>query len=98
MRPTDLALILGTGKANLSKIAHRLQEAGLVVRVRATGDERSVLLALTPAGRAIGERIMRHAQESLDATLADWSAEEVAALRRMLARLARGPIADLSGD
>ena len=94
MRPTDLALTLGTGKANMSKIAKRLQDSGLVVRVPATDDERSTLIALTPAGRQIGERIMRHAQESLDATVADWSAEDLQTLRAMLARLARGAIGD----
>lgn len=94
MRPTDLALILGTGKANMSKIAKRLQDAGLILRVPAADDERSTLIALTPAGRQIGERIMRHAQESLDATVADWSAEDLRTLRAMLARLARGAIGD----
>ena len=93
MRPTDLALILGTGKANMSKIANRLVAAGLVTRVPASDDDRSVLLALTPAGRQIGERIMNHVQETLDGTLADWAAEDVQTLRYLLARLARGSTA-----
>jgi len=88
MRPTDLALILGTGKANMSKIARRLEDTGLIVRVPASDDERSVLLALTRAGREIGERIMRQAQATLDATLTGWSPAEIQVLRRMLARLA----------
>jgi DNA-binding MarR family transcriptional regulator len=88
MRPTDLALILGTGKANVSKIARRLENAGLLVRVPATDDERSVLLALTPSGREIGERIMSRAQATLDASLAGWSPAEIQMLRRMLAHLA----------
>jgi DNA-binding MarR family transcriptional regulator len=92
MRPTDLALVLGTGKANLSKIAHRLTAAGLVRRVRASDDERSVLLALSPAGREIGRRIMAHAQQTMDAALADWSPEDLATLRRLLARLARDTV------
>src|SRR6478752_1530979 len=85
MRPTDLALILGTGKANMSKIARRLEDAGLVVRVPATDDERSGLLTLTATGREIGERIMRQAQATLDAALADWRPEEIQVLREMLA-------------
>lgn len=89
MRPTDLALILGTGKANLSKIANRLQEAGLVVRVPATTDERSTLLALTTDGRAIGERIMVRAEAILEDALADWTPADLADLRRLLARLAQ---------
>lgn len=92
MRPTDLALVLGTGKANLSKIANRLVAAGLAQRVRSDEDERSVLLALTPAGREIGHRIMAQLQQTLDAALADWSSADVAALRQTLARLARDTV------
>lgn len=89
MRPTDLAHALGTGKANLSKIARRLVAAGLVSRVRSETDERSVLLALTPAGRAVGERIMEQTGRALQATLADWSASDLRTLRTYLARLAQ---------
>lgn len=92
MRPTDLALVLGTGKANLSKIAHRLSAAGLVRRVRSVEDERSVLLVLTPAGRQIGVRIMTKLRQNLDALLASWSPADVADLQRLLARLAREAI------
>jgi DNA-binding MarR family transcriptional regulator len=88
-RPTDLALVLGTGKANMSKIANRLQHAGLVTRVPARNDERSILLALTPLGREIGQRIMRQAQAGLDSALLDWSAADVDTLQNLLARLAR---------
>jgi DNA-binding MarR family transcriptional regulator len=89
MRPSELALILGTGRANLTKIAHRLHDAGLIVRVGAPSDERSVLLALTPAGREIGERIMAHGRQTFESLVADWSDEDVATLKQMLGRLAR---------
>lgn len=92
MRPTDIALVLGTGKANLSKIAHRLSAAGLVSRVRSAEDERSVLLVLTPSGRQIGVRIMTQLRQNLDAVLASWSPADVADLQRLLARLALGAI------
>lgn len=97
MRPSDLASVLGTGRANLTKIAHRLHEAGLVVRVPAPDDARSVLLALTPAGREIGERIMAFVQHELDRLLVDWSDEEVMTLRRVLARFSRQARAELAG-
>ncbi|MEV0381655.1 MarR family transcriptional regulator [Nonomuraea sp. NPDC050643] len=89
MRPSDLALALGTGRANLTKIAHRLTDAGLIVRVPEPSDERGVLLALTPLGREIGERIMERVQRNVESALADWSDEDVTTLRRLLARLAR---------
>lgn len=86
MRPTDLAHMLGTGKANLSKIAHRLVDAGLVCRVPSRDDERSTLLALTPAGRQIGIRIMARAETDLSTVLADWTDPDVQALQQLLAR------------
>ncbi|SEH01103.1 DNA-binding transcriptional regulator, MarR family [Nonomuraea solani] len=89
MRPSDLALALGTGRANLTKIAHRLHDAGLIVRVPEPSDERGVLLALTPQGREIGERIMERVQRDLESALADWSEEDVTTLKGLLARLAR---------
>ena len=88
MRPSDVASALGPGRANLSKIAHRLQEAGLIRRVAAPGDDRSVLIALTTAWREIGSRIMIQAQNTFESALAHWSADEIATLQRVLARLA----------
>jgi DNA-binding MarR family transcriptional regulator len=89
MRPSDLAEALGTGRANLTKIAHRLSDTGLIVRVPEPSDERGVLLALTPRGREIGERIMARVQRNVESALADWSDEDVSTLKRLLARLAR---------
>jgi DNA-binding MarR family transcriptional regulator len=48
------ALRLETG--TLSPLLKRLEVAGLVTRTRRQGDERSVLVSLTPAGRALEER------------------------------------------
>lgn len=98
MRPSDLAFMLGTGRANLTKIAHRLHNAGLIVRVPAPSDERSVLLALSPAGREIGERIMEHGREHFRSLVADWSDKDVATLTRMLARLARHAMWELAAS
>jgi DNA-binding MarR family transcriptional regulator len=95
MRPSDLASALGTGRANLSKIAHRLQEAGLITRVAAPGDDRSVLIVLTTAGREIGSRIMIQAQNTFESALAHWSADEIATLQRVLARLAQETVPEL---
>ncbi|MFF1878405.1 MarR family winged helix-turn-helix transcriptional regulator [Leifsonia sp. NPDC058230] len=97
MRPSDLALVLGTGRANLTKIAHRLTEHGLAVRAPAPGDDRGVLIALTPAGRELGERIMETNRRSLASVFAAWSDDDLATLRQMLARLARDAAWDLRG-
>jgi DNA-binding MarR family transcriptional regulator len=87
LRPSELATILGTGRPNMSKIANRLCESGLTARVPDPDDDRSVLLALTPAGRKVGERIMDYARTTTDGALELWSADDVEALKRFLARL-----------
>ena len=89
MRPAELVQVLGATPTNMSKIVRRLVEAGLAVRVAAPDDDRGVLVALTDAGREIGERIVGRAADSFATTLADWSREDVETLKRMLARLAR---------
>ncbi|WP_214106822.1 MarR family winged helix-turn-helix transcriptional regulator [Acrocarpospora catenulata] len=94
LRPTDLARMLGTGPSNVTKIIHRLYEAGLVLRTADPDDDRSVLIALSPAGRVIGRRILDHAADRVDAIVDTWPADEREALRRMLARLADAAIAD----
>lgn len=87
--PSALASILGTGRANLTKIANRLEEAGLIVRVPSEHDERSVLLALTATGRELGDRIMANSKKNFERVLTHWNPKDVEALRRHLARLAK---------
>lgn len=89
MRPRDLAAVLGTGPANMTKIAHRLQDRDLIVRVPSPSDDRGVLLALTVTGREMGERIIAFSSSKLETTLAHWSAGDREALNHTLARLAR---------
>ena len=96
LRPTDLAATLGTGAANVSKIVRRLEGIGLVLRVPSPVDERSVLVALTESGRAVGERIMLAAERQMLETVADWDDQEVETLRRVVARFARQAIADVA--
>jgi MarR family transcriptional regulator, organic hydroperoxide resistance regulator len=50
------ALQLETG--TLSPLLKRLDDAGLILRTRQPEDERSVLVALTPAGRELEARVM----------------------------------------
>ncbi|PVE94627.1 MarR family transcriptional regulator [Microbacterium sp. TPD7012] len=95
LRPTDLASVLGTTKANISKIVRRLEASGHVARVDSPYDERSVLVALTPAGREIGVRIVSRAAEKLTDSLATWSADDVEAFRRLLAQFSRSALLQL---
>ncbi|GAA2934218.1 hypothetical protein GCM10010458_17020 [Microbacterium luteolum] len=96
LRPTDLASTLGTGRANMSKIVRRLEDAGLVTRIASETDERSILIALTPEGREIGERIVANADRHYRAVTEGWSAEDVSQLQRLLGRFARQAMLELA--
>ncbi|MGW8484570.1 MarR family winged helix-turn-helix transcriptional regulator [Microbacterium sp. NPDC055903] len=95
LRPTDLASVLGTTKANISKIVRRLEDADLVARISSPYDERSVLVALTAAGRAIGERIVERAAEKFEESFATWASEDVETFRRLLAQFSRSALLQL---
>lgn len=95
LRPTDLSSVLGTTKANISKIVRRLEAEGLVGRVDSPYDERSVLVALTPAGREIGVRIVAATAKKLEENLATWNDDDIETFRRLLAQFARGALLQL---
>lgn len=74
------ALQLETG--TLSPLLKRLEAAGLITRTRQAGDERSVLVSLTPAGRGLEARVAQ-AQVNVGAATR-LSGAEVVELRETL--------------
>jgi DNA-binding MarR family transcriptional regulator len=78
------ALRLETG--TLSPLLKRLESAGLISRTRQVDDERSVLVGLTPAGRAL-EAITAEVQVRVEAATG-LSRSEIAELREVLHELA----------
>src|SRR6478752_6637625 len=71
------ALQLETG--TLSPLLKRLEAAGFITRTRQMGDERSVVIGLTPAGQALEEQAAAVQEEANAAT--GLSEAEVVALR-----------------
>ncbi|WIV59333.1 MarR family winged helix-turn-helix transcriptional regulator [Amycolatopsis nalaikhensis] len=55
MRMSELAVLMGSTKSRLSHQVGRLEEAGLVRRVRDPEDKRGVITELTPEGKALLE-------------------------------------------
>lgn len=55
MRMSELAVLMGSTKSRLSHQVGRLEEAGLVRRVRDPEDKRGVITELTPAGKNLLE-------------------------------------------
>lgn len=94
LRPTELARIVGTGRPNMTKIATRLESAGLVTRTADPDDDRGILIALTDRGRKVGERIVAQADARIRDSLVGWSDADCEALRELLGRLAAGAEAE----
>jgi len=86
-RMSDLAECAQTSQASLTGIVDRLEERGLVERVRSSGDRRVVEVALTIDGRA--EMRASHARmlERIDEVLSPLSAEERAQFARLVAKI-----------
>jgi MarR family transcriptional regulator, organic hydroperoxide resistance regulator len=81
----DLGARLRLDSGTLTPLLKRLEAAGLVVRKRDPGDERRVLVVLTPDARAAQEQVTEVPARLLDATgLTKRDARE---LRRILGRL-----------
>ena len=85
------ATVTGIGHAlqpetgTLSPLLKRLEAAGLITRTRQAGDERSVLVSLTPAGRELESRVAE-AQSNVGAATG-LSRAEIGDLRETLHRL-----------
>jgi DNA-binding MarR family transcriptional regulator len=81
----DLGLALRLDSGTLSPLLKRLEAAGLIIRTRCAGDERSVEIALTESGRDLRRRARTVPGRMLAATALD--ADELVLLRSTLDRL-----------
>lgn len=72
----DLAQALGLSKGALSKIAARLEGAGMLAREQDPGDARSWLLTLTAAGRRLVPELAAIADANDEAFFGHLGAEE----------------------
>jgi DNA-binding MarR family transcriptional regulator len=97
-RPTDIADALGIGRPNVSRIAAKLVEEGLIVRIADPHDERGILLALSPSGRVYAERIIAIAEGRTRWVLSTWSPADAGALAELFARFAASTIRAESPD
>ncbi|GAA1062038.1 MarR family winged helix-turn-helix transcriptional regulator [Agromyces bracchium] len=88
LRPAELAEILSTGRANVSKIVARLESIGLVQRRTNAADTRSVFVELTPSGLAFANEFAATGRRFYDLLFSAWSEPDVDALERLLPRLA----------
>jgi DNA-binding MarR family transcriptional regulator len=87
-RMTDLADGIVYSRSGLTYQAGQLQEAGLISRSPALDDERSTVVALTAAGRALVERLLPGHVQLVQRMLFDHlSPDDVTVLTEVLGRV-----------
>jgi DNA-binding MarR family transcriptional regulator len=83
-----MARILGLDPSQVVALVDELAQAGLVARQPAPTDRRAKLVAATNAGRSKRERAAARAADAVCGALGPLSADEQAALRALLSRVA----------
>lgn len=76
------------GDSSTSELIARMEQAGLVERTRSTGDNRIVLVSLTPAGHKLAQETPLEGIPLLRERLKSLPPERLAALRDALAQIA----------
>lgn len=87
LRAGELAERLGALPSSVTRHIKALAEAELVTTEPDPADRRAVLLAATDAGRAELRQFLTAGELVFGAVIADWPADDVVALTRLLTRL-----------
>lgn len=88
VRARDLAAVCDLDTSTVSRHLRQLGDAGLIERRPDPDDGRAHLLSLSPAGMRATDRAHAERRRLILDRLADWPAEDVAALAILLSRLA----------
>jgi DNA-binding MarR family transcriptional regulator len=84
LSPSRMAELLVRTTGGMTKIVDRLERRGLVERIRADGDRRSVLVALTALGLVTGRRAREAYHERRRQVLTGITEEELAQIQASL--------------
>jgi DNA-binding MarR family transcriptional regulator len=87
-RVSAIASATGLRGSHVSRELRGLEAQGLVARAADAQDARAVQVSVTPAGRAAYRRLKAASVTAADAALSGWRADELAALARLLDRMA----------
>ncbi|MFI9510136.1 MarR family winged helix-turn-helix transcriptional regulator [Nocardia sp. NPDC052566] len=87
LRAGELAERLDALPSSITRHVQALAESGLVTTAPDPADRRAVLVEVTEAGRTELNQFMELGDQVFAAVIADWSAEDVATLDRLLTRL-----------
>lgn len=80
LRQGDLAELMGMSAPSMTRLVEILLEAGWVERLRDPGDQRALLVRLSPTGRTTLDTLREESTGQLSEELADLTPEERAAL------------------
>jgi DNA-binding MarR family transcriptional regulator len=86
VRPKDIATALGVHRSAVTHQLQALEETGQVTLTVDPADRRSWFVALTDAGRAELDRLTTIGMDRFALFVADWDAEEVRTLTRLLVK------------
>ncbi|HEX3785655.1 MAG TPA: MarR family winged helix-turn-helix transcriptional regulator [Pseudonocardiaceae bacterium] len=87
VRPSEIAAELAVHQSSIARQTRVLEDAGLVSVVADPQDRRSCLISLTEAGWAEARRVTGEGLARFGEFVADWPAEDVRTLARLLGRL-----------
>ncbi|MGA7777911.1 MAG: MarR family transcriptional regulator [Paraburkholderia sp.] len=85
--PYELSRAMSYDSGSMTRMLDRLEKKGFIVRTRSDADRRMVELELTPHGREVAQQLPRLGSAVLNEQLQGFTAEDVAALTGLLARL-----------
>jgi DNA-binding MarR family transcriptional regulator len=88
-RQVDLAGMTSIDASTMSRLVSRLIRIGLVTRSRSETSSREVLVALSPKGRALVQRLIPIANKLEDTASAGLTAKELAVMKTLLSRIYR---------
>ncbi len=86
-RQVDLAGLTSIDASTMSRLVGRLVRIGLVTRSRSQQSNREVVVALSPKGRALVQRLIPIALKLEATASAGLSAKELAVVKRLLSRM-----------
>lgn len=88
LRMSELAERILYSKSGFTRVVDRMEEAGLVRRVRSENDRRSILVVLTDEGRSTMERARRHHRQGIEQHFSRHLADaDIKALSRALEKI-----------
>lgn len=84
MPQRDLLEEMGLARATLSELLTRLEEKGLIERVRSKADRRAIVVSLTKKGKAASEKAINIESDIADEAFAPLSAAQKDEMKSML--------------